>query len=64
VVLWLTIATSAFLFVNKLWVRILLLVIALLVTLHLIFIKTYHPEVEDNLVDDLEQDNIFNGQIN
>ena len=44
VLLWLTIGFSAFVFIDKLWVQVLLLLIALAVTLHLIMIKTYRPE--------------------
>ena len=44
VFLWLTIGFSAFVFVDKLWVQVLLLLIALAVTLHLIMIKTCRPE--------------------
>jgi uncharacterized protein len=44
VFLWLTIGFSAFVFVDKLWVQVLLLLIAMGVTLHLIMIKTCRPE--------------------
>lgn len=44
VFLWLTIGFSAFVFVDKLWVQVLLLLIALAITLHLIMIKTCKPE--------------------
>lgn len=42
--LWLTIGLSAFVFVDSLWVKILLMIIATVVTLHLVMIKTYQPE--------------------
>jgi uncharacterized protein len=42
--LWVTIGLSAFVFVDTLWVQILLLLIALAVTLHLIMIKTCKPD--------------------
>lgn len=46
-VLWLTIGLSAFVFVDRLWVKILLICIAIAVTTHLILIKTYKPENEE-----------------
>lgn len=49
--LWLTIAVSVIFFVETLWVRLLLLVIAMGVTIHLILIKTYKPELMEKLVD-------------
>jgi uncharacterized membrane protein YbaN (DUF454 family) len=43
--LWSTILLSAFVFVNILWIRVLLLIIAMGVTVHLIMIRTYRgPE--------------------
>lgn len=42
--LWITIGLSAFVFIDILWVKILLILIALAVTLHLIMIKTYKPD--------------------
>jgi len=54
--LWLTIGSSAIFFIDSLWVRILLGVIAICVTLHLIRVKTYHPEVEDPIVKIQEQE--------
>jgi uncharacterized membrane protein YbaN (DUF454 family) len=42
--LWLTIGVSATLFVKSWWLRGLLLVIALAVSIHLVCIKTYKPE--------------------
>jgi uncharacterized protein len=44
VFLWLTIGLSAFVFVDKLWVQVLLLLIAMAVTLHLMMIKTCKPD--------------------
>ena len=46
--LWLTIGLSAFVFIDTLWVKIMLIGIAIAVTTHLILMKTYKPEdVED-----------------
>lgn len=40
--LWVTILSSAFLFVQVLWVRVLLGSIASAVTIHILMVKTYH----------------------
>jgi uncharacterized membrane protein YbaN (DUF454 family) len=56
--LWLTIGTSVIFFTEKLWIRILLLVIALAVTLHLVFIKTYKPKAESQIRDLQNQEDI------
>jgi uncharacterized membrane protein YbaN (DUF454 family) len=45
-VLWLTILYSAFFFVSNIYVRILLLLIAVGVTIHLVSIKTYKKEFD------------------
>jgi uncharacterized membrane protein YbaN (DUF454 family) len=44
--LWLTIGSSAIFFIDSLWVRIMLGVIAIGVTTHLVRVKTYRPEPE------------------
>ena len=49
VVLWLTIGVSAIFFVEIWWVRLILLLVALGVTLHLLHIKTYKPELDGQL---------------
>lgn len=41
--LWITILLSALLFTDLIWVRILLVIIAVGVTIHLFYIKTYRP---------------------
>jgi hypothetical protein len=41
--LWITILLSALLFTDLIWVRILLVIIAVGVTIHLLYIKTYRP---------------------
>lgn len=47
ILLWATISCSAICFVNILWVRILLFLIAIGVTTHLLMIKTYTKEDSD-----------------
>ncbi len=42
--LWVTISVSAFFFVNILWVRLLLFVIAIGVTLHILTLRTLKPD--------------------
>lgn len=44
--LWLTIASSAFLAVSQWWIRCILFGIAIGVTIHLVKIKTYRPETQ------------------
>ncbi|MDG6218819.1 MAG: YbaN family protein [Candidatus Thermoplasmatota archaeon] len=44
--LWITILASAFLIIDAWWVRIILIVIAIGVTIHLYTIKTYNKEKE------------------
>ena len=45
VLLWASISLSAFLFVSKTWVKILLLVIAIGVTIHILSYKSHKPGV-------------------
>ena len=45
--LWVTIATSAIFFVDKLWIRILMGVVAIAVTTHLLMLPTFKPRPED-----------------
>ena len=47
--LWLTIGYSAWFAVSLWWVRLLLLVIAIGVTIHLVTIKTYKPDSEKRI---------------
>jgi uncharacterized protein len=46
ILLWLTISTSAFYFIENMWIRLLLFAIAAAVTTHLLRVKTYRPELE------------------
>ena len=39
--LWVTISFSAFIIINTLWVRVILIIIAFVVTIHVLTIKTY-----------------------
>jgi uncharacterized membrane protein YbaN (DUF454 family) len=50
ILLWVTIGYSAFFHVEKLWLKILLGLIALAVTIHLATIKTYKRQFDDNLI--------------
>ena len=43
--LWSTILLSIIFFVSNIWVDILLLIIAIAVSLHLVFLKTYKPQI-------------------
>lgn len=45
-VLWLTIGYSAIFITDTLWVRLLLLAVAVGVTIHLVTLKTYRPEAQ------------------
>lgn len=45
ITLWTSISLSAFLLTNKLYIRLILLVIAIGVTIHLLMIKTKRPEI-------------------
>ena len=45
--LWVTIGSSAIFFVDKLWIRILMGVVAIAVTTHLIMLPTFKPESMD-----------------
>ena len=45
--LWVTIGSSAIFFVDKLWIRILMGVVAIAVTTHLLMLPTYKPQPED-----------------
>jgi uncharacterized membrane protein YbaN (DUF454 family) len=58
--LWLTIGTSMFFFIDSLWVKILLALIAMGVTTHLIRIKTYQPKLKEN---QLKNDCVQNTQL-
>jgi uncharacterized membrane protein YbaN (DUF454 family) len=49
--LWLTIGFSALYAVSLWWVRVVLVLIAVGVTIHLLRIKTFRPDPEDPLVD-------------
>jgi uncharacterized membrane protein YbaN (DUF454 family) len=49
VALWATIGASIALFVDALWLRILLLVIAVGVTIHLVSVKTLKPQTKEKL---------------
>ncbi|MGA1822043.1 MAG: YbaN family protein [Thermoplasmatota archaeon] len=46
--LWITILISAFIFIDIIWVRILLIIIAIGVTIHLLMIMTYRDPPEVN----------------
>jgi len=61
-VLWLTIGLSAFVFIDTLWVKILLIVIAIAVTTHLIIMKTYKPEKDGFQSDELELQPYFDAE--
>jgi hypothetical protein len=43
--LWLTILTSIYFFINNLWVEIILIIIAISVTIHILTIKTYKHKI-------------------
>ena len=45
--LWFTILSSAIFFIDLLWVRIILIIIAVSVTVHLIMIKTYRDPADE-----------------
>lgn len=45
--LWVTIGSSAIFFVDKLWIRILMGVVAIAVTTHLLMLPTFKPQPED-----------------
>jgi len=48
--LWVTILISAFVIINNLWIRVSLIIIAVLVTTHILTIKTYKEKKKNNLV--------------
>jgi len=48
ILLWVTIGYSALFFVEKLWLKILLILIALGVSIHLVVLKTYKRQFEEN----------------
>jgi uncharacterized membrane protein YbaN (DUF454 family) len=54
--LWLTIGSSAIFFVDTLWVRIVMGVVAIGVTTHLVRVKTYRPELEEPSIPLVEKD--------
>ena len=45
--LWVTIGSSAIFFVDKLWIRILMGVVAIAVTTHLLMLPTFKPKAKD-----------------
>lgn len=51
-ILWITILTSALLFISNLWVKGLLIIIAIGVTIHLLMLKTLTEELESAKEDD------------
>jgi uncharacterized membrane protein YbaN (DUF454 family) len=57
--LWLTIGSSAIFFVDTLWVRIVMGLVAVGVTTHLVRVKTYRPELEEPAIPVKEQDPVL-----
>jgi uncharacterized membrane protein YbaN (DUF454 family) len=53
IALWLTIGFSTLYAVSAWWARLLLIVVAIGVTVHLLRIKTFNPDPEPHLVDRL-----------
>jgi uncharacterized membrane protein YbaN (DUF454 family) len=59
VLLWLTIGSSVIYFINPLWLRVLLVIIAIGVTAHLVRVKTYKPALEEPRPNTLVQDELL-----
>ena len=49
ITLWVSISLSAFLLTEELYIRLILLIIAIGVTIHLLMIKTKRPEIYENI---------------